>query len=64
MNAIEPAAWADPPLTTIEQPIEEIAFSAVDALRAMIDNPRRTFPRLLFRPKLREGGTTAAPLAA
>ena len=50
--------WTDPPLTTIEQPIAEIAATAVDALRTLIEN-RPPLPNFVFRPQLRLGGSTA-----
>jgi DNA-binding LacI/PurR family transcriptional regulator len=51
--------WTLPPLTTIEQPIGEIAETAVTALRRLIRDPHRPLPNFVFRPKLRLGGTTA-----
>jgi DNA-binding LacI/PurR family transcriptional regulator len=59
-DGIEAAGWVDPPLTTIEQPIEEIAATAVDLLRTVIADPGRSLPRVLFQPKLRRGRSTAA----
>jgi DNA-binding LacI/PurR family transcriptional regulator len=58
-DGIEAAAWVDPPLTTIEQPIVEIATTAVDLLQTVIAEPRRPLPRVLFQPRLRIGGSTA-----
>ena len=58
------AAWTQPPLTTVEQPIDEIARTAVDALRGQVERPERRQPSYLFRPRLRVGGTTAPPSAA
>ena len=60
-DGIDAASWVDPPLTTIEQPIDEIASTAVDLLRAVISapEPSRRLPRVLFQPKLRPGGSTA-----
>ena len=52
------AAWTQPQLTTIEQPIAEIAATAVGALRALIDEPGRELPHYVFRPKLRERAST------
>jgi DNA-binding LacI/PurR family transcriptional regulator len=60
-DGIEAAAWVDPPLTTIEQPIDQIAATAVDLLLTVIDEPRRSLPRVLFQPRLRTGRSTAAP---
>ena len=55
------ARWSEPPLTTVEQPIQEIARTAVAALRAQIERPDRTQPSYVFRPRLRVGRTTASP---
>ncbi|MGE5690295.1 MAG: LacI family DNA-binding transcriptional regulator [Pseudomonadota bacterium] len=54
------ADWTEPRLTTIEQPIAEIAETAVDALRRLIDDPDRPLPHFVFPPKLRRGASTAA----
>ncbi|HZB24196.1 MAG TPA: LacI family DNA-binding transcriptional regulator [Gaiellaceae bacterium] len=62
-DGIEAAGWVDPPLTTIAQPIEQIAATAVDLLLTVIDDPRRSLPRVLFQPKLRRGRSTAVPAA-
>jgi DNA-binding LacI/PurR family transcriptional regulator len=55
------ARWSEPPLTTVEQPIDEIARSAIGALRAQIERPDQTHPSYVFRPRLREGRTTGPP---
>ena len=60
-DGIEAAAWVDPPLTTIEQPIDEIASTAVEQLQTVIAEPGRSLPRVLLQPRLRPGGSTAAP---
>ena len=60
-DGIEAAAWVQPELTTIEQPIDEIASTAVDLLRTVIAEPTRSMPRVLVQPRLRAGGSTAAP---
>jgi len=52
------AGWTQPLLTTIEQPIDEIAETAVTALRGLIEHPERSLPNFVFRPKLRLGKTT------
>jgi DNA-binding LacI/PurR family transcriptional regulator len=59
-DGIEATAWTDPPLTTIEQPIDEIAQTAVDALRVLIEEPR-PLPNSYFRPNLRLRSSTAPP---
>ena len=58
-DGIEAAGWVDPPLTTIEQPIGDIASTAVDLLQTVIEHPARPLPRVLFQPRLRAGGSTA-----
>jgi DNA-binding LacI/PurR family transcriptional regulator len=55
------AAWTQPQLTTIEQPIEKIAETALDALRGLIEQPDVDLPSFVFRPRLRLGGTSAPP---
>ena len=60
-DEIEAASWTEPALTTVEQPIDEIAETAIEALRALIDDPGQTLPSYVFRPTLRLGGTTAPP---
>jgi DNA-binding LacI/PurR family transcriptional regulator len=62
-DGIEAAGWTQPQLTTIEQPIDEIAETAVGAIRSLIDEPERELPHFLFRPRLRVGGSTAPPPA-
>lgn len=58
------AEWTQPRLTTIEQPIDEIAETAVSALRALIEEPAVELPNFVFRPRLNEGETTAPPTTA
>ena len=55
------ADWTQPQLTTIAQPILEIAETAVNALMQLIESPRRPLPNYVFRPKLRAGRSTAPP---
>jgi DNA-binding LacI/PurR family transcriptional regulator len=55
------STWVEPVLTTIEQPIEDIAAAAVNALLASSGNGGGARPRSVFRPRLRLGRTTAAP---
>jgi DNA-binding LacI/PurR family transcriptional regulator len=59
-DGIEAGTWTQPQLTTIEQPIAEIAATAVGALRTMIEEPSRELPHYVFRPKLVERASTAA----
>jgi DNA-binding LacI/PurR family transcriptional regulator len=60
-DGIEAAAWTSPPLTTVEQPIEDIAETAVNALRSLIDDPQKPLPDYSFRPQLNVRGSTASP---
>jgi DNA-binding LacI/PurR family transcriptional regulator len=60
-DGIEAAAWTQPALTTIEQPIADIARTAVDALKSLIDEPDQALPDYVFRPKLRIRASTAPP---
>jgi DNA-binding LacI/PurR family transcriptional regulator len=63
-DGIDAASWTSPPLTTVEQPIDEIARTAVEALRGQVARPTERQPSYVFRPRLRMGGTTAAPASA
>jgi DNA-binding LacI/PurR family transcriptional regulator len=58
-DGIEAASWTQPPLTTVEQPIQDIAETAIQALRDQIADPDQALPNYVFRPQLRIGGTTA-----
>ena len=60
-DGIDASAWTQPPLTTVEQPIGEIAETAVNALQELIENPGRSLPNFVFRPQLRVRGSTAPP---
>jgi DNA-binding LacI/PurR family transcriptional regulator len=60
-DGIEASTWTQPPLTTVEQPIGEIAKTAVDALQELIENPGRSLPNFVFRPQLKVRGSTAPP---
>lgn len=60
-DGIDAASWTQPPLTTVEQPIDEIASTTVDVLKTLADDPQATLPSYVFRPRLRIGGTTASP---
>src|SRR5918995_5581631 len=55
------AAWTQPHLTSVEQPIDEIAETAVVALRGLIEQPDVELPSFIYRPRLRRGGTSAPP---
>jgi len=56
-DGIEATSWTNPPLTTIEQPIAEIAQTAVDTLRTLIEDPK-ALPNSYFRPHLRVRSST------
>jgi DNA-binding LacI/PurR family transcriptional regulator len=60
-DGIDAGTWTQPPLTTVEQPIGEIAETAIAALQHQIEAPEQTRPSYVFRPRLRSGGTTAPP---
>ncbi len=60
-DGIDSTTWSVPPLTTVEQPIQQIAEAAVDVLQTLIRDPGSTLPNLLFRPRLRVRASTAAP---
>jgi DNA-binding LacI/PurR family transcriptional regulator len=60
-DGIDAGTWTQPPLTTVEQPIGEIAETAIAALQHQIAAPEQTRPSYVFRPRLRSGGTTAPP---
>jgi len=57
-DGIEATTWTDPPLTTVEQPILEIARTAVATLRNLISGHEGAMPDVQYRPRLREGGST------
>ena len=58
-DGIDATRWTNPPLTTVEQPIEEIAETAVSALRSLIDEPSKPLPDFSFRPRLAVRESTA-----
>jgi len=63
-DGIDASTWTQPPLTTVVQPIDEIARTAVAALQEQVDEPVARQPSYVFRPRLRVGGTTAPPSTA
>jgi DNA-binding LacI/PurR family transcriptional regulator len=63
-DGIAASTWTNPPLTTVEQPIDEIARTAVEALWGQVARPSERQPSYVFRPRLRPGGTTSPPSAA
>lgn len=60
-DGIEATTWTSPSLATVEQPIAEIADMAVTALWSLMQDPTRHMPNFLFRPRMREGASTAPP---
>ena len=60
-DGTEAASWIQPGLTTIEQPVADIAKTAIDALTSLIAEPERPLPDFVFRPKLRLRASTAPP---
>jgi DNA-binding LacI/PurR family transcriptional regulator len=63
-DGIDATEWTQPPLTTVEQPIDVIAKTAISALNTQIDDPDQALANYVFRPRLKPGGTTAPPPAA
>jgi DNA-binding LacI/PurR family transcriptional regulator len=63
-DGIDAANWTIPELTTVEQPIAQIADTAVQTLQTLIEQPGRPLPSSYFRPILRVRNTTAPPSAA
>ncbi len=59
-DGIEATEWTQPALTTIEQPIDVIAKTAIAALTTQIEDPDQALANYVFRPRLKLGGTTAA----
>jgi DNA-binding LacI/PurR family transcriptional regulator len=62
-DGIDATTWTQPALTTVAQPIAEIADTAVRALQALIDEPETHLPSSYFRPSLRIRGSTAPPMS-
>jgi DNA-binding LacI/PurR family transcriptional regulator len=62
-DGIEAAAWNEPVLTTVEQPIDEIAATAVGALCALIEDGSQSLPNYVFRPRLKLGRSTGPVVA-
>ena len=60
-DGIDATTWTEPALTTVEQPIAEIADTAVETLQSLIAEPDRPVPNSYFRPVLRVRGTSSPP---
>ena len=63
-DGIDATKWSVPALTTVEQPIAQIAETAVETLQSLIEQPERKLPNSYFRPVLRVRASTAAPARA
>jgi len=63
-DGIEATEWTQPALTTVEQPIDVIAKTAIAALTTQIEDPDQALANYVFRPRLKRGGTTAPPAQA
>jgi DNA-binding LacI/PurR family transcriptional regulator len=60
-DGIDATRWSVPELTTVEQPIDQIADTAVQTLLTLIEQPGRALPNSYYRPVLRKRASTAAP---
>ncbi len=60
-DGIAAAGWTEPPLTTVVQPIAEIARTAVSTLRSLITGLDGALPNVQYRPHLHRGGSTGPP---
>ena len=63
-DGIDAAKWTVPELTTVVQPIAQIADTAVQTLQTLIEQPGRSLPSSYFRPVLHVRDSTAAPAGA
>jgi DNA-binding LacI/PurR family transcriptional regulator len=59
-DGIAATKWSVPELTTVEQPITQIADTAVFTLETLIEHPGRQVPNSYYRPVLRKRASTAA----
>lgn len=60
---IQSAAYSNPPLTTIRQPLLKMGEIAARTLLSRIDNPESYLPELLIEPELIVRKSTAKPAA-
>jgi DNA-binding LacI/PurR family transcriptional regulator len=60
-DGIDATKWSIPELTTVEQPIRQIAETAVETLLTLIEQPGRALPNSYYRPRLRVRASTATP---
>jgi DNA-binding LacI/PurR family transcriptional regulator len=63
-DGIDAAKWLVPELTTVEQPIAQIANTAVETLQKLIEEPTRQLPNSYFRPVLRIRASSDVPAPA
>lgn len=61
-DGIEACEWTRPPITTVEQPVEDIAEATVAALGSLVEGSGR-LPHASFPPRLRVRRSTAPPRA-
>jgi DNA-binding LacI/PurR family transcriptional regulator len=52
-DGIDATKWSVPELTTVEQPITQIADTAVRTLQTLIESPGMRLPNSYYRPELR-----------
>ncbi|MGD0715439.1 MAG: LacI family DNA-binding transcriptional regulator [Gaiellaceae bacterium] len=60
-DGIDATTWTVPALTTVAQPIAQIADTAVQTLQTLIEQPTRALPNSYFRPVLQVRASTAPP---
>jgi DNA-binding LacI/PurR family transcriptional regulator len=60
-DGIDATKWTVPELTTVEQPIAQIADTAVQTLQTLIEQPGRALPSSYFRPVLRVRASSGPP---
>src|SRR5581483_802579 len=60
-DGIGATEWTQPPLTTLLQPVTQIAASAVEALESLVSQPTRSPTHAVFRPELVLRASTAPP---
>ena len=63
-DGIDATTWTAPPLTTVEQPIAQIADTAVVTLQSLIADGERPVPNSYFRPVVRVRGSSGPPAPA
>ncbi len=60
-DGIDATNWTQPTLTTVEQPIHDIAETAVDALHSLIQNPERPLPEFRLPAPPADGSLDRSP---